>query len=92
MISATQVEPATQPQGVKICAHLAEHGIGATGTVVADQAAVGVGGLILARALEQRADLIVMGAYGRSRVREALLGGTSDQVLTEAKILTLMSH
>ncbi|MCA0272017.1 MAG: universal stress protein [Proteobacteria bacterium] len=38
------------------------------------------------------ADLIVMGAYGHSRFREAILGGTTRNMLEMAEITVLMAH
>jgi nucleotide-binding universal stress UspA family protein len=53
-------------------------------------AAVGVQILEAAGALE--ADLLVMGAYGHSRLRELVLGGATRSVLTSATIPVLMAH
>ena len=38
------------------------------------------------------ADLIVMGAYGHSRFREAILGGATRYMLEQAEIPVLMAH
>ena len=38
------------------------------------------------------ADLLVMGAYGHSRVREILLGGATQSVLIAPPVPTLLSH
>ncbi len=43
-------------------------------------------------ASEQNADLIVCGAYGHSRMRELLLGGTTNDLLGASPICCLMSH
>jgi nucleotide-binding universal stress UspA family protein len=51
-----------------------------------------VGKELLQIAADKGADLIVMGAYGHSRLHELLLGGTTRQVLKEMKIPVLMSH
>jgi len=54
------------------------------GTPVAD--------IILSRAADLTADLIVMGAYGHSRLRELVLGGVSRSFLQEMTVPVLMSH
>ena len=41
---------------------------------------------------EQRADLIVAGAYGHSRLREWVLGGVTRDLLVNAKRCSLVSH
>ena len=44
------------------------------------------------RAVEIDADLIVMGAYGHSRFREAILGGATRNMLEKAKVPVLMAR
>jgi len=53
---------------------------------------VEVGSVILSRAFDMRADLIVMGAYGHSRVREIVLGGATRTILRSMTVPVLMSH
>ena len=38
------------------------------------------------------ADMVVMGAYGHSRFREAILGGTTRTMLEAARVPVLMAH
>lgn len=45
---------------------------------------------ILAAAERTGSDLIIMGAFGHSRVRELLLGGTTDGILRKAKVPVLL--
>jgi nucleotide-binding universal stress UspA family protein len=45
---------------------------------------------ILSAAEREKCDLIVMGAYGHSRVRELLLGSTTDGILRKARIPVLL--
>lgn len=48
---------------------------------------------VLARHCEDReADMIVMGAYGHSRLREAILGGATRNMLEIAAVPVLMAH
>ncbi|MBL6614165.1 MAG: universal stress protein [Reyranella sp.] len=51
-----------------------------------------VGGLILSRAADQSVDLIVMGLYGHSRLREMVLGGASRSLLASMTVPVLMAH
>ncbi len=76
--------------GADIGRFLARHGIKvetATSSGKGD-----VGQIILSRAREIGADLIVCGGYGHSRTREWVLGGVTDTLLTETTIPVLMSH
>jgi nucleotide-binding universal stress UspA family protein len=53
---------------------------------------IDVASLILARAIDASADHIVMGAYGHSRLRESVLGGTTAEILRTMTVPVLMSH
>jgi nucleotide-binding universal stress UspA family protein len=77
--------------GADISLHLARHGVKATveRTVSAD---VPVGDVLLSRAADLGADLLVIGAYGHSRVRELLLGGATRSILQSMTVPVLMSH
>lgn len=50
------------------------------------------GRMLLAEANRLAADILVMGAYGRTRVRERMLGGATKYVLENAQIPLLMQH
>jgi len=52
----------------------------------------GVGGTLLAEARNARADLLIMGAYGRGHISEMLLGGVTDHVLKHADRPLLLVH
>jgi len=51
-----------------------------------------VGERLLAVAADSGADMLVMGAYGHSRFREAVLGGVTRTVLEGMAIPVLMAH
>ena len=80
-----------QLPGADISLHLARHGVKAQveQTVSAD---LSVGDVLLSRAADLGADLLVMGAYGHSRLRELLLGGATRTLLGNMTIPVLMSH
>lgn len=44
------------------------------------------------QAIERGVDMLVMGAYGHSRVREFVLGGATEGVLADVRLPILMSH
>ncbi len=50
------------------------------------------GDLLLSRAADSGADLIVMGAYGHARWREVVLGGVTRQLLNQMTVPVFMSH
>ena len=51
-----------------------------------------IGELMLSKAADVGADLLVMGCYAHSRVRELVLGGATSVVLRSMTVPVLMSH
>ncbi|RAO78115.1 universal stress protein [Dyella jiangningensis] len=71
--------------------YLANHGIKTRVRRV--HATPGEAGVALLREVEgARSDLLVMGAYGHSRVRERVLGGATRHVLQHVNVPVLMQH
>lgn len=77
--------------GADIAAHLAHHGVQveARHSIAPD---IAVGDELLNMASDLGSDLIVMGAYGRSRLREAVFGGATQHILKHMTVPILMSH
>lgn len=74
-----------------ICTHLSRHGVPAVAkTIYAED--MNVGEMLLSRAADDSIDLIVMGAYGRSRFRELILGGVTRHLLNSMTVPVLLSH
>ena len=48
--------------------------------------------LVLEQARELKADILVMGAYGHSRLREMMLGGFTEHLLQRADMPLLLAH
>ncbi len=77
--------------GADIALHLARHGVTAeTSLTYADE--IEVGDMILSRLADLGADMLVMGAYGHSRLREVLLGGVTRHILGHMTVPVLMSR
>jgi nucleotide-binding universal stress UspA family protein len=70
---------------------LMQHGVRGT-TRIANTEAIEVADVLLSAAADTSADLIVMGAYGRSRLRELILGGATHGILRHMTAPVLMSH
>jgi len=77
--------------GTEIAAALARHGIKLTvqKSIAED---IGVADDVLSRLADSGADLLVMGAYGYSRLREMVFGGVTHHILKHMTVPTLMSH
>jgi len=74
-----------------IALHLARHGVAAEASSTPGLD-MGVGDLLLSRAADLSVDLVVMGAYGHSRMREMVLGGATRHMLRNMTVPVLMSH
>ena len=51
-----------------------------------------IGDALVSHAAEVDADMLVMGAYGHSRLREFVLGGATRAILSEAQLPIFVSH
>ena len=77
--------------GADIAGHLARHDLNVSveRTVAGD---IDVASVILSHAADVGADMLVMGGYGHSRLREFILGGATRDILKSMTVPTLMSH
>ncbi|MFM9942876.1 MAG: universal stress protein [Hyphomicrobiaceae bacterium] len=95
-VNVTWINPGQDPAAgdlptAEICATLARHGA----KVQASQATApgaDVGRELLRQAAAFGSDLLVMGCYGHSRLREFVLGGASRDVLAGMTLPVLLSH
>lgn len=74
-----------------IAATLARHGANVT-IKTARAASHSVGTELIAHVANEGADLLVMGAYGHSRLSEYMFGGATHHVTRHMTVPTLMSH
>ena len=75
----------------RVVHHLHHHGIAAKAQE-ALRGDLAVSDVLLSRAADLAADLIVSGGYHHSPLREALLGGVSRELLEHMTVPVLMSH
>ncbi|MGV8988068.1 MAG: universal stress protein [Cypionkella sp.] len=96
LVDVTVVEPPTRgpersdPGGL-LCQYLVRHGVKAQVSVLA-KTMPKISDVLARHALEEGCDIMVMGAYGHSRLREAVLGGATRAVLESSLIPVLMAH
>lgn len=79
-----------QMETTEIGRYLARHGVNAEIRSAAAQPDIGQA--LLREAKASAADLLVMGAYGHSRLRELVLGGATRDVLSHAAIPVFVAH
>ena len=77
--------------GADLATHLARHGLDVE-VVVRPSMNFSVAYALLDYARQVGADLIVAGGYGRSRLREAMLGGVTRELLQTTHLPVLFAH
>lgn len=80
-----------RPSIMRIVRHLARHKIAAQADETL-RAGIAISDLLLSRAADLSADLIVVGAYHHSPLRESLIGGASRDLFQHMTVPVLMSH
>jgi nucleotide-binding universal stress UspA family protein len=81
----------TKRSGVELAKHLARHGVDVVVDTV-DAADRGIGEVLEAYVTSRDADVLVMGAYGHSRIREFILGGATRSTLSQPPLPIFFSH
>ncbi|WP_270939103.1 universal stress protein [Falsiroseomonas oryzae] len=80
-----------QEPGADIARHLARHDLPVTVRRITG-ADISAGDLLLNEAADLGSDLLVMGGYGHSRLREFVLGGATRTLLGQMTVPVLMAH
>lgn len=91
VVDPTPHSPEGSDPGGALCQMLTRHGVRAEIAVLARTLPT-IAEVLNRRAAETGADLIVMGAYGKSRFREAILGGATRNMLQGAALPVLMAR
>ena len=77
--------------GLKLLDYLDRHNINATVSLVQSQRRP-IGRALQEHALGIGADMMVMGAFGHSRMRDFVMGGATSGILYDLKLPVLLSH
>ncbi|WP_417519450.1 universal stress protein [Minwuia sp.] len=77
--------------GADISTHLARHGLNVN-LMVESASGIDPGNLILSRAADLDADMLVMGAFAHSRLQQTLFGGVTRSILQQMTLPVLLSH
>jgi len=81
----------TKRSGAELAKHLARHGVEVTLDVV-DAGGRSIGEAIESHVASRNGDLLVMGAYGHSRLREFIIGGATRSMLARPPVPIFFSH
>ena len=90
VVEETAERPGDSDDANRLMRSLAWHGIAAT-TLRLTPGPEGAAATLLATA-GKRADLLVIGGYGHSRLREWVFGGFTQRVLADAPLPVLIAH
>lgn len=90
VVITVEEEPDGRDDAARLVRNLAWHGLAAT-TERLRPGEEGAAATLLAR-IGGRADLLVMGGYGHSRLREWVFGGFTQRVLADAPLPVLLAH
>ena len=77
--------------GAELAKHLARHGINVALEAI-DAAGRTIGDVLESYVNSHDADLLVMGAYGHSRIRDFILGGATKSMLSRPPFPIFLSH
>jgi nucleotide-binding universal stress UspA family protein len=77
--------------GVELCKHLARHGVEVTFDQIQAKGR-SISDALEAHVTERNIDVLVMGGYAHSKLREFILGGATRSVVTRPFTWTLLSH
>jgi nucleotide-binding universal stress UspA family protein len=87
-----QAHPEIRGPHLDLEVFLRGHGVRARFQSLDEEKPAEAGELLLSRAADVSADLLVMGCYGHSRMREWALGGATRAVLASMTLPVLMAH
>jgi nucleotide-binding universal stress UspA family protein len=96
-VSLVVVDPAAlgdrigEEPGADMARHLARHGVKVTVRAVAT-GGLAVGDVLLGETADWAADLLVMGGFGHSRLRELVLGGVTRHLIEHMTVPVLLAH
>ncbi|RPE66477.1 universal stress protein family protein [Pacificibacter maritimus] len=83
--------PDRSDPGGALCQMLARHSVDVEVSVLA-KTMPRVADVLMRHVQDKSADILVMGAYGHSRLRESILGGATRHILENVEIPVFMAH
>ena len=82
---------AKRSSGRELAKHLAHHGVEVVLDTV-DATGRDIGTVLESYVTSNNADLLVMGAYGHTRIRDFILGGATKRMLSKPLLPIFLSH
>ncbi|MFD2739982.1 universal stress protein [Sulfitobacter aestuarii] len=91
LVDPSREAPDRSDPGGDLARFLSRHGVRAEISVLT-RSGGSIAQTLSTRARETGCEMIVMGAYGHARLRQALFGGTTRAMLEEAELPVLLAH
>lgn len=91
VVDPSQYGPERSDPGGLLCQMLVRHGVKAEVSVLA-KTLPRVSEVLSRHVRDQNADLLVLGAYSHSRLREAILGGATRDLLEHSDVPVFLAH
>lgn len=91
MVAPPERGPKQTAPGERLSTMLSRHGVKAEIALLA-KTHPRVADVLSDHVRDQKADLLVTGAYSHSRLREAILGGATRELLSKSEVPLLMAH
>lgn len=88
----TDAAETVDEEGLEVARHLARHNLDAQVRHLPVASGMSISASILNEVSDQGADLVVMGGYGHSRLKEMVLGGVTRDILASMTVPVLMAH
>lgn len=82
-------DEAITPSADSLAEYLLWHGVRSR-TVTLGGSAISAGGMLLEQVEKEGADMLIMGAYTRDRIRRVIFGGVTNEVLSQMPVPVLM--
>lgn len=90
VVEVVAFNPGHPQRGPDIAHYLAHHQVYAD--VIRQETNIDLGNALLSMATDLNSDMIVMGGFGHTRLREKILGGVTRTVLESMTVPVLMAH
>jgi len=88
----TDAAETVDEEGLEVARHLARHKLDAQVRRLPVSSGQSISAAILNEVSDRGADLVVMGGYGHSRLKEMVLGGVTRDILSSMTVPVLMAH
>lgn len=92
IVESREMAPSAESRLADVAAHLLQHGAKTHTSVAVEEKGSNAAHQLLEMAAQQKADLVVAGGYGHSRLQEWVFGGFTRELLAQSERAVMLSH